>query len=419
MKKVLTLLLLSGYVAVNAQTADSVSMGASYANKVFYSFSGSTVGAMANNNWDLAIAVYSVQTASVRVNGGFGAVLYQYDGGDTTVWATLDTTGLTAGTNWKRCVDSDTSYEPSAFEYFATGHPDYGWGTYNSVTHDVNGHKLFVMTTSSGAYKKVWIKNQKAVGNNMTIRVANLDNSNDTTITFSKTASSKNYIYLNLSTSVITDSEISNSTYDIIFTKYEATLAPGVYYPVTGVLLNRNVKAAELRNTDIDDALSTPYSLGENMSEIGSDWKEFNMNTFQYDIVDSLSYFVEDLQGDVWQLWFTGFQGSSTGKIWFNKRQVGWASVEDNNQVVGNFNVYPNPVADYVNVTYTMNNAYTEGTVSMYDLSGKNVYQKNIGNNFGFNNHVIDVRSLGLTPGVYMLRMQIGNNQSVQKLIIR
>lgn len=419
MKKTVTLLSLLTTIAVSAQTLDSVYLGASYVDKVFYSMSNGEQGTISNDDWDLAIAVYSNQTASVRVNGGFGAVLYQYDGGDTTAWSTLDTTGLTGNTTWKRCADSDTSYEPSAFETYATGHPNYGWGLYNTVTHDVNGLKLFVMKTATGGFKKIWIKNQKAIGNTMTIRVASLDNSNDTTYTFSKTASSKNYKYLNLSTHVLTDNEVGNDTYDLIFAKYEAVLSPGVYYPVTGVLINRNVKVAELRNTDVDDALTTPYTLGENMSEIGSDWKEFNMSTFQWELEDSLSYFVEDLSGDVWQMWFTKFGGSSTGKVVFNKRQVGWASVEDNQSVIGNFNVYPNPTSDYLFMSYTIHNNYDHASVGLFDLSGKSLFTTILANNQGFNTTMIDLKSMGLPSGVYVVRMQIGNSETTQKLVVR
>ena len=52
-------------------------------------------------------------------------------------------------------------------------------------------------------------------------------------------------------------------------------------------------------------------------STIGYDWKSFNLGTFQYDILDSLSYFVAAKNDTAYQLQFLEFPGGSTGNIKF------------------------------------------------------------------------------------------------------
>ena len=230
MRKLLSLLsVLIGFASL-AQTEVSLTLDASYTKKVFYSFENGEVGSMRNDNWDIAIATYSTQTASIRINGGFGAELFQYTGGDTASWNNLDTAGLSTLTNWNQCRDNQSAFEPSAFEANASGHPDYGWGKYNSVTHNVVGTSLFVLKTVVGDYKKVWIKEQIAIGNSIQIEVADLDNTNNYSKTINKSVGSKNYVYLNLATETLMDNEPSNQTYDLVFTKYEGLAGPfGIY----------------------------------------------------------------------------------------------------------------------------------------------------------------------------------------------
>ncbi|MCX7745206.1 MAG: T9SS type A sorting domain-containing protein [Flavobacteriales bacterium] len=421
MKRIVTsILLVLAVLQLRSQTvtADSVIIGNGYANKAFYSFQNGTVATMPNNNWDLAVAVYGIQTASIRINGGFGTRLWQYTAGDTTAWNALDTTGLASGTGWIECFDQDTAYEPSAFEYNMTGHPNYGWGVYNSVTHDVNGIALFVTKTYTGSFKKVWVKNQKATTNTMTIRVANLNGSNDTTITFSKTYSNKNYVYIALDDLVVKDLEPANNTYELIFDKYNAFInPPGIYYPVAGVRLNRNIQASEARNIHENDAIYTDYVFSDNMTVIGHDWKIQPPPVWV--IVDSLSYFVVDNPGNVWQIWFTGFTGSSSGKYYFNKRQVAFASIEDENNTVVKATVYPNPASEQVQIIYS-NETPTNGALQVFDMTGKVVYNAILLPTSGALQVInCQPKQLGWNAGVYVVHVSINGKNAVQKLIIK
>ncbi len=421
MKKLFTgILSLMAFFQLHAQpwVADSVIIGTGYVNKAFYSFQNGTVSTVQNNNWDLSIAVYSTMTASIRINGAFGTRLWQYTAGDTTAWNTLDTTGLATGTGWNECFDSDTSFEPSAFEYNMNGHPNYGWGVYNSVTHDVDGIALFVAKSYSGSYKKIWIKNQKASNNTMTIRMANLDGTNDTTITFSKTYTNKNYVYLSLNNLSINDIEPANNLYELIFDRYNAYLnPPGAYYPVTGVRLNRNIQASEALNIHPDDANYTSFPFSNNMTIIGHDWKI--QPPPAWTMVDSLSYFVVDASGNIWQIYFTGFTGNSSGKYYFNKRQVAFASLEDDANHTLKVSVYPNPASELLQILYS-NETSANGALQVFDMNGKVVYNAMLPPTYGnLQTLICQPKQLGWTNGVYVAHITVNGKTAVQKLIIQ
>lgn len=391
-----------------SQEEKSLSMEASYAKKIFYSFENGIVGSMDNNNWDIAFAVNTTQTASISINGGFGVELYQYTGGDTSAWMTLDTTGLSTLTNWKRNRDNQSAYEPSAFEANATGHPNYGWGKYNNITHNVIGNVLFVVKTISGEYKKVWVKEQRAIANNITIDVSNLDNTSNYSKTIDRKVGAKNFLYMNLATEMVYDPEPSNQTYDIIFTKYEGLAGPSAYYPLTGVVLNRGVSSAEVRGLPIEDADLATALFTEDIDVIGSDWKSFNMTSFQWELPDSLSYYVEDLKGNIWHLWFTAWEGTSTGNLKFMQQLVVTANVSELENKSG-IKIYPNPATE--NFTLQLNEEITQ--VSIFDVTGKMVYANN---NLKFNQVILSATEFG--SGLFFVQSN-GKTIETQKLFIK
>lgn len=135
-------MLCTGLTAQNPVIEDSVILGPSYVNKAFYSLANGEEGQMVNTDWDLQFASHTSMSSTIRLNGGFNVALWQYTNGDTTDWATIDTSGLAMGNGWDRLRDETTAYESGAFEQNATGFPNYGWGNYNQVSHDVIGDQL-------------------------------------------------------------------------------------------------------------------------------------------------------------------------------------------------------------------------------------------------------------------------------------
>lgn len=424
MKKVLlSVFALSGIITLNAQNwvADSVATGAQYVNRVFYSLENGQVGSFQYNNRDWFIDVSSPYSASIRINGGFNAELYKYTAGDTSDWATLDTAGLSAGNGWLRARDTEDAYAPSAFEAAASGAFNYGWGTYNSTTHDVVGDKLFVYKTvgngtpGSAQWKKIWIEKLAAATSAFTVRVADLNGANEETITISKAGvTGKSTIYYSFATGQTYNDEPAMADYDLVFTKMVGMYGTVPNQAITGVELNHNVLAAKAEGLPADDAVYTDYTLEDKLNGIGAGWK--TVVGFGWVVYDSLSYFVQDVPGNIWQIRFTGFGGGSTGKYKFEKRQVGTVSVEEPNSTIPAVALFPNPAADNAQIVFTsVNNAPMQ--LQVLDMSGRIVLNENKAAATGINQWQL---SLGnLTNGMYIVKLTDGITVKTEKLMIR
>lgn len=425
MKKVLlSVFALSGIITLNAQNwvADSVATGPQYVNRVFYSLENGQVGSFQYNNRDWFIDVSESYSASIRINGGFSAELYKYTAGDTSDWSSLDTTGLSAGNGWLRARDTEDAYAPSAFEVGMTGHPNYGWGVYNSTTHDVVGDKLFVYKTvgngtpGSAQWKKVWIEKLAATTSAFTVRVADLNGANEQTITISKAGvTGKSTIYYSFATGQTYNDEPAMADYDLIFTKMVGLYGTTPNQAVTGVEINHDVLVAKAAGIDEEDAVYTDYTLEDKLNGIGSDWKALNQQ-FQWFTYDSVSYFVQDVPGNIWQIRFTGFGGGSTGKYKFEKRQVGTVSVEEPNSTIPAVALFPNPATDNAQIVFTaLNNAKMQ--LQVLDMSGRLVLNESKAASAGINQWQLPLNSL--TNGMYIVKLTDGITVKTEKLMIR
>jgi hypothetical protein len=241
-------------------------------------------------------------------------------------------------------------------------------------------------------------------------------------LTISKAGvTNKSFIYYSFVNDSTYDLEPAIDSYDLIFTKHAGDyLMNDMFVPnqaVTGVEINHGVAVAEADNILPDNAMYTNYTLTDDLQGIGARWKQLNMS-FQWVVEDSLSYFIQDVDSNIWQIRFTGFVGSSAGKYKFQKRQVGWASVENESGKLANFNVFPNPTSDFINLAYTINQDFDQATLSILDINGKAVITQALANEPGFNQTMLDLTSFNLAPGVYIARVQVGDYAGTQKFII-
>lgn len=395
---------------------DTVHTSASYANDNYYTLNSGNQFTVDRTNWDLAFASDGISgfATTVRINGGNGTELFVYSN-DTTDWSTLDTTGF----DWSQnaLFNSSESWEIGAFDNMTlTGGFDLGWGEYNVTTHQILGTRLFILKLSDGTYRKIVIDG--LISGAYTFRYAELSGANQTTGTVTKTNhGGKNFGYYSILNNTDLDREPASSSWDLVFTKYVTMYAPGVPYPVTGVLAHQNVKIAQANNVVDPYAESyTSHTMDTVSDVIGWDWKEFNMTTFQYEIEDSLVYFVEDQSSHIYRLVFTGFTGSSAGEYHLDREQITGVGIEEsleNSNTI--LNVYPNPAVTNVTVTF---NALTNNTsIALYDLTGKEVLNQQLNTVKGLSQQNLDVSNL--TQGVYFIRITSGANTSTQKLIIR
>lgn len=410
MKKIYLLLVLAVVFAgnTNAQVTDSVSLGAGYASDIYYSFENGEVAKRERATWHIAINT-SAQSASILANAGAGVELYQHPTADTTAWATLDTMGMSS---WMQLYNSDTTWEEGAFNLLATGHPDYGWGQYNSIDHNVYGHKLFVLKLEDGSYKKLWIKEKLSAAGFYNIVYDNLDNSDEQMVNIDLSQhNDKNFVHFSLLTNGVVDYEPVAADWDIVFTKYYDHDIP---YLVTGVLTNYNTMAAKAYPVapEFEDHSSLDFS--SSIKTIGSDWKEFNMGTFSYDIMDSTAYFVETADGSIYKIVFTGFVGSSTGDVYFDVTAISTASVAETANGFQSI-VYPNPVTDVMNLQ--LGQTAADLKVNIYNVLGSVVYTKHFNNTFA--GEVVTLSDFNLHSGIYVVELNANGLKQQHRIIIK
>lgn len=403
------LLLIAGListVSANAQqfVNDSVSMDPGYVNESYYSMENGEVENISNQTWDLAFDL-SGFGAGVRINQHTGVEVYVL--GSNTDWPTLDTTGMA----WDALNNSDLFWGVGALNAAAgSSQTDLGWGEYNFVTHHINASRSFVLILADGSYKKLLI--ESLASGVYIFKSADLDGGNEVSNTVTKSNyTDKNFAYYSISSNTVLDREPTNNTWDIVFTKYVTELQPAVYYGVTGVLSNKGVYVRKAEGVDPEAAVFSDYTVDSVINVVGWDWKTFNMSSFSYDIEPDLSYFIEDKNNNIWQIKFERFDGSSTGKIVFGKRQVAAASLVENAEISA-LGVAPNPAINSAEIVFNSN--ASEANISIIGLNGKVVYQ-NVLSGTGLQSLNIDLSSFN--SGMYMVQVSTENSTANTKLI--
>jgi predicted lipoprotein with Yx(FWY)xxD motif len=299
----------------NTKKSDSISMSAGYANEVYYSMKNGIVQTGPRATWDIAFRTMK-RSSSILINDGSGVVLYTYPKADTSGWATVDTSGLSA---WKPMYNDPKDWENGAFSRNAKGHPDYGWSIYNDVTHNLYGDSLFVIKLRDGSFRKLWMVKKLSSADVFEFRFANLDGTGEQNVTENiSSLTATDFSGYSLETNSRVAFEPVKSSWDILFTKYMSVQPDGTPYLVTGVLSNDTVKTKKFYPVVLTYSDYSPGAWDSTRSSIGWNWKVFNMTTFTYNVVDSTVYFVKPIQGDVYKLYFTAFAGSTTGVVKFN-----------------------------------------------------------------------------------------------------
>ncbi len=416
MKKILLsiLALIALKSAVQAQTiTDTVSIGTGYANQVWYQLENGTKTGVAKNNWDIAFDC-SGFGSSIHINSVIGTKLWKYTAGDTTAWTTLDTTGIAS---WPSAYNSDTSWTYGAFDKeMNSANPYYlGWGSYNTTTHIVTGDSIFVIKLANGDYKKIWIQNLN--GGIYTFKYANIDGTSLQTATIDKANFvNKNFAYFSFQNNAPLTREPDNDKWDLLFTQY-TTFIPQAY-TVTGILQNKGVTVAEANNisnttTYVNYNAHTFYHL---INEIGYDWKSFNGTG--YTIKDSLVYFVQTLNNDIWKVIPTGFGGSANGNFIFTKEKLASAiGLNQYNQIEATATLYPNPcINSNTTLLFNIKNT-TTAHLQVTDELGHIVLTENLAVVNGLNTYTLNTATM--TKGVYFITLQANGTAVQQKLILQ
>ncbi|MBK8847479.1 MAG: T9SS type A sorting domain-containing protein [Bacteroidetes bacterium] len=402
---------------INAQpgTPNQVSVQAGYVSEIFFDCSTGNQVSVPKNNWELAFSI-NAYSAGVHINSNYGVHAYVVSGANTGDFATLDTTN---NINWNELYNTDTSWYWGAINrnYNPANMFNYGWGTYNIITHNVVGDSLYLLKLvangSPDVYYKLWIQSRNLAGD-YTFRYATLNNSFDTTVTISKSPyANKTLIYYSLRTGQIVDREPANTDWDITFNRYYADQGINFYYPVVGALANEGVMVAEARGVDVNQVQASNYmsSFNSQINVMGYDWKTFSGNSWS--IEDSLTYFIKDKNGAIFQLTFTGYGGLSNGNIDFNLLFIPTSINAVNDQsggIVGFINNETN-LSILVNSPLT-----TNAELQLINLNGQVLLSEQLSLSNGLNN--TSIKKTNLSTGLYFVTISTGNNFYQTKVFV-
>jgi hypothetical protein len=401
---------------------DTISMGAGYAKEIYYSMAAGNKGTIDRKQWDIAFRA-SRLSASILTNDGAnnnpiglsGVELYTYPKSDSSGWATVDTTGLFG---WKKMVNSTTDWETGAFDQNQLGHPDYGWGKYNTATHDVIGDSLYIIKLRDGSLRKLFIKRKYSSLNMVEFRYAKIDGANDTTVTVDcNPYAAKNFVGYSITTNQVVDFEpVVSTDWDILFTRYMYTYPDGVQYPVVGVLSNYETKVNRFEHVAPDFRIFDLESMDSTRSPIGWEWKYLDAN-FIFHVQDSLVHFIQDRNGNIHRLVFKDFVGSSSGRIVLEKEMISATGIGETGKADFNAAIYPNPASDVMNVVINPENG-SSAVISIHDMSGRTVLSRK----YEVQSQTLStlqIPVIDFPAGAYIVKMQVGDNTISRKVIIK
>lgn len=361
----------AGTLSAQTQYTDTIVMGPGYANEVFFNVSTGVKTKSIMNKWHIA-HTSDTRDNCIKANHANGTQsfvkVYAYPKGDNTAYNNFDTTGWAS---WATFTNDIHKHELGAFmQQVNSANPwDFSWGTYNSGSHIITGDSLYLIVINNGTgndYIKFMPIAQYPSGD-FTFRYDVIGGSKDFAIIDTLKQSNANggsFKYFNFTTKSV-DVEPAGGDWDLDFTRYyEPTWNGSAYVPygVMGVQSKRGTLISKIENTlwddlkangqmFIDSSRDTIGGIGfqKDLTRIGSKWKTFNGQS--YDMVQDLSYIIEKKVGSSFEYWaiqFTGFVGSSAGKIMLNRIQLTpSASVKS---LANNVSIFPIPASNSIYV---------------------------------------------------------------------
>jgi hypothetical protein len=393
---------------------DSVSTDINNSQMVFYSLATGAKTLVSNTDWHIAVSIRPTQYpnhplggTSIRLNGGNGVKAYIAPNVTVSSFNNLDTTGWH---NWKQLYDSDTSIDNGALNSTRNGTLfDFGWGVYNSTSHNVVGDSVFLIELPNGELFKFMVVNldQDTAFN---IRYAHIDNSGLQNLHIGKPEySGKEFVYVDLPSNIVRDKEPASNNWDLQFLKYGALdVTPGTAVAKTGVWVNGGTQVGKAVPVDVNSNNYSSVQFSTRMNGIGWNWQQYDSASSSYNVEPALAYFVQTNSSGMYKVVFTGFGGSTTGVISFYKQLVESVSAvaEPGNDIVTQ--VFPNPATNQMQVLLNTPMA----VVSVIDMQGKQVALKQAeGNN-------VTINTGTLANGIYLLSVTSDKYTGCKKFVV-
>jgi len=411
-------MLVSGFffLTINANPVtpnDSINTGSNNSEMIYYQLSTGNKTTVSNTDWHMAITVRPTEFpasplggTTIRINEANGVHAYYVPNADAASFNNLDTTGWQS---WTKLHDSDTKIDEGALNSNRGQNIfDFGWGTYNSITHNVTGDSLYLIELPNGGLKKFLVTNlDKDTAFNLVY--ANVDNSDMQNVHIGKSAySGKQFVYMDMISHIIRDKEPLAANWDLQFLKYAATdVLPDTVYPVVGVWVNKNTAVGKAQGVDVaDNYYAGTYST--NLNSIGWNWKQYDNQNNAYTVTDSLAYFIQALNGMQYKIVFTGYSGSATGIVSFYKEEVIASGITETTNNI-QFAVYPNPANNIVNVATDADN---NTSITLTDLSGRVLVQQKA------TAFVTPINTGNFAKGIYLVTVSTNGSNATQKVVI-
>lgn len=226
-------------------------------------------------------------------------------------YSQFDTSGIHT---WKKMYNSMNTWDEGAFNMYSQGHPDYGWGIYNMLDHNLKGDSLYAIKLQNNGWKNLYIQKKQSALNIYTFRYSDLDGKNLVVENIDNTKnSSKLFTYYSLSEKKIVDREPDNSLWDLVLTKYHDN---NIDYNVTGILLNENVSASVFEAMDSTSAFTATLAdttiFSDSLTIIGNSW--YRLKGMNIEPINKMAYFIKTKDNEIYRLNVTYFESGMSGQ---------------------------------------------------------------------------------------------------------
>lgn len=213
---------------------------------------------------------------------------------------------------WRPLYNSMVTWEDGAFNMNQIGHPDYGWGVYNGLSHDIEGDSIYLIKLPNGSLKQLFIEAKLSSSNIYKFRYADVTGENEV-IEEARCVDypDRLFLYYSLQNKAFVDRDPAKTDWDIVLTKYTDTT---INYTVTGFLLNEgslvSVYHAPNSTAALNSTINDTTVFKKDITVIGNSWNK--VSGFSIIPLDTMVYFVKTASKSVYKLRTTFFESGST-----------------------------------------------------------------------------------------------------------
>ncbi|MCD1117973.1 T9SS type A sorting domain-containing protein [Chryseobacterium turcicum] len=403
-------------VDANGYTTVNLTMGASYQNRAFFDFSANTIVSQPANTWDVAFYRNSTYGYGTRVNDALNIKVYEASN-NLANWNNINIADLSTWGAPKYNPDQTTQLENGAFEQ---GSAPAGWGQYNGGNHHVEGKIIFVIQYPDNSYIKFAIEDYYG---GYTFKYSKWNATNSTwgateTRTLANGTDDAYFNYFSFTTGAkVPNAEPSKANWDLMFTRYWTFFGNIMMYRMAGVIQSPTVTIARVQpETQDTSTYSLPAStaFSSNITTMGHSWKPTSGAP-----ISDVAYYVK--QGsEYYRMYFLTNGGESNGNMYFKYKNITSTLGITEVSKKASFGIYPNPTTADKKVTVLFDvkeKANNKGSVEVYDLTGKRVYNAELSNQTGF--YKQDLNLSHLSTGNYLVKITYGGKTETKKLIVK